>query len=165
MVEFGKLIARLIEHDVEFVIVGGYAATIHGASYSTIDLDVCAPCAMTDEANLRRLHAALADLHPYHRMVFDRRTFTFPPRNIEETGNIYLKTDWGQLDVLGAIELGDYAFARDHCQAVKYGSGEYRVLDCATLIKSKKTTARPKDLLVAKQLAAILEARQPPPHP
>jgi len=118
MAEFGRLIARLIEHRVEFG-GGGYAATIHGASYITFDLDVCAPCAMSDQGNLGRLHAAIADLHPYHRMVLDRRAFVFPPRTIEETGNIYLKTDWGQLDVLGAIELGDYAFAREHSMAVK----------------------------------------------
>lgn len=165
MAESGKLIARLIEHGVEFVVVGGYAATIHGSSYITFDLDICAPCAMSDVENLRRLHAALVDLHPYHRMPINKRTFVFPPRTIEETGNIYLKTDWGQLDVLGSIELGDYAFVREHSLAVKYGVGEYRVLDCATLIESKNITARPKDLLVAKQLAAILEARQPSPHP
>ena len=164
MAEFGKLIARLIEHHVEFVIVGGYAATIHGASYITFDLDVCAPCELSNEENLRKLHAALADLHPYHRMTMTKRPFVFPPRNVEETGNIYLKTDWGQLDGLGAIELGNYAFVREHSMAVKYASGEYRVLDCATLIDSKNTTARPKDLLVAQQLTAILEATQPP-HP
>ena len=163
MAEIAKLITRLIEHGVDFVVVGGYAATIHGASYVTFDLDICAPCEMSDLENLSRLHAALADLHPLHRMVLHERPFVFPPRSIEETGNIYLRTDLGQLDVLGAIELGDYAFVRAHSVAVKYGVGEYLVLDCTTLIESKKVTARPKDLLVAKQLAAILEARQPRP--
>ena len=162
MAEIAQLITRLVEHGVDFVVVGGYAATIHGASYVTYDLDICAPCEMSDLENLSHLHAALADLHPLHRMVPYERPFVFPPRSIEETGNIYLKTDLGQLDVLGAIELGGYAFARAHSLAVKYGSGEYRVLDCATLISSKTITARPKDLLVAKQLAAILEARQKP---
>jgi hypothetical protein len=164
MAELGKLIARLIEHGVEFVVVGGYAATTHGASYVTFDLDICAPCSAADTANLARLHAALADLHPCHRMSMVERTFVFPPRNSEETGNIYLKTDLGQLDVLGSIELGDYAFARAHSIPVRYASGEYRLLDCPTLIRSKQTTGRPKDLLVAQQLLAILEATQPPPR-
>ena len=163
MPEPGKLIARLIEHDVEFVVVGGYAAIIHGASYVTFDLDVCAPCSVGDIENLRKLHAALVDLHPLHRMSPCERTFVFPPRNAEETGNIYLRTDLGQLDVRGCIELGDYGFARAHSLPVRHASGEYRLLDCPTLIRSKETTARPKDLLVAEQLRAILEATQPPP--
>lgn len=164
MVDLNKLLARLLDHRVEFVVVGGYAATAHGASYVTYDLDICAPCTMADESNLRRLHTALADLHPHHRMTLNKRTFVFPPRTIEETGNIYLKTDWGQLDVLGAIELGDYCFAYEHSVVFDLAIGACRFLDCATLIDSKKTTARPKDLLVAQQLAAILEAT-PPPHP
>ena len=157
-----NLITRLIEHGVEFVIVGGYAAVIHGASYFTSAIEVCAPCSADDTENLARLHAALADLHPVHRMSIKERPFVFPPRTIEDTENIYLKTDLGQLDVLGAIELGDFAFVRAHSLPVRYASGEYRLLDCATLIQSKKLTARPKDLLVVEQLAAILEARQPP---
>ncbi len=162
MAQFAQLISRLIDHGVEFVVVGGYAATIHGASYVTFDLDICAPCSAKDTDNLRLLHAALADLHPMHRMTLQERPFVFPPRTSEETGNIYLKTDLGQLDILGSIELGSYAFAREHSVSVPFASGEYHVLDCATLVQSKKTTGRPKDLLVAQQLSAILEATQPP---
>lgn len=162
MPELATLIARLVDHGVEFVVVGGYAATIHGAAYVTFDLDVCAPCSASDTENLRRLYNALSDLHPMHRMSLQPRPFIFPPASIEETGNLYLQTDLGQIDVLGCIELGPYAFVKEHSVRVPYASGEYRVLDCSTLIESKKTTGRPKDLLVAQQLSAILEATQPP---
>ncbi|HEX8295455.1 MAG TPA: hypothetical protein VF593_04095 [Chthoniobacteraceae bacterium] len=162
MSDLSKLLARLIEHEVEFVVVGGYAALAHGATYMTFDIDVCAPCSLSDQENLRRLHAALADLHPCHRMSIIERPFVFPPRNIEETGNIYLRTDWGQLDVLGSLELGDYSFVRAHSMLYELPIGACRILDCPTLIRSKQTTGRPKDLLVAEQLSAILEATQPP---
>lgn len=162
MPDLVKILARLVEHRVEFVLVGGYAALSHGSTYMTFDVDVCAPCEMADLENLSRLHAALADLRPLHRMVPYERPFVFPPRNLDETGNIYLKTDLGQIDVLGRIELGDYAFVREHSTTLELPFGPCRVLDCATLIRSKKVTARPKDLLVAEQLAAILEARQEP---
>ena len=162
MPEFAKLIARLVDHGVEFVVVGGYAATIHGSSYITFDLDICAPCSASDTENLRHLYDALADLHPMHRMRLQPRPLVFPAASIEETGNLYLTTDLGQLDVLGCIELGAYTFVREHSVRVPYASGAYHVLDCATLIDSKKTTGRPKDLLVAQQLSAILEATQPP---
>ncbi|KAB2648075.1 MAG: hypothetical protein DVB27_01985 [Verrucomicrobia bacterium] len=163
MADLAQILTRLIEHKFEFVIVGGYAALGHGSTYMTFDVDVCAPCEMSDLPNLARLHAALVDLHPMHRMVPYDRPFVFPPRTVEETGNIYLKTDLGQIDVLGKIELGDFTFVLDHSVVLTLPFGTCRVLDCPTLIRSKKTTARPKDLLVAEQLAAILEAQQPPP--
>ena len=164
MADLAQILARLIEHKFEFVIVGGYAALGHGSTYMTFDVDVCAPCEMSDLNNLSRLHAALADLHPKHRMVPYDRPLVFPPRSIEETGNIYLKTDLGQIDVLGKIELGDFPFVLAHSVLLELPFGTCRVLDLSTLIRSKKTTARPKDLLVAQQLTAILEATQPP-HP
>ncbi len=164
MADLAQILTRLIEHRFEFVIVGGYAALGHGSTYMTFDVDVCAPCEMTDLENLSRLHSALVDLHPRHRMVPYDRPLVFPPHSIEETGNIYLKTDLGQIDVLGKIELGDYPFVLAHSVILKLPFGICRVLDLSTLIRSKKTTARPKDLLVAQQLSAILEATQPP-HP
>ena len=36
------LLNRLIEHKVEFVIVGGFAAVAHGVKLVTQDMDVCA---------------------------------------------------------------------------------------------------------------------------
>jgi hypothetical protein len=38
--DYGALIRVLASHDVEFIIIGGAAATAHGASRLTEDLDV-----------------------------------------------------------------------------------------------------------------------------
>ena len=35
------LLRRLVEHGVEFVLVGGMAAAAHGASIVTEDVDIC----------------------------------------------------------------------------------------------------------------------------
>ena len=35
------LLERLFEHEVEFVVVRGYAAVAHGVSLPTMDIDVC----------------------------------------------------------------------------------------------------------------------------
>jgi predicted nucleotidyltransferase len=35
-----ELQRRLAEADVEFVLIGGYAAVIHGSAYETNDVDV-----------------------------------------------------------------------------------------------------------------------------
>ena len=37
-----ELLRRLAEVGVEFVVIGGYAAVIHGSAYVTNDVDVCA---------------------------------------------------------------------------------------------------------------------------
>jgi hypothetical protein len=66
MQSLNRMLQKLIEGKVEFVLVGGYAAVAHGASLMTRDLDVCSPSSVE---NLRRLSAVLEDVHPLHRMT------------------------------------------------------------------------------------------------
>jgi hypothetical protein len=47
------------------VLVGGYAAMLHGSSLLTRDLDVCA--ALTPDA-IAKLRDAFRDFHPRHRL-------------------------------------------------------------------------------------------------
>ena len=56
---FAELVALLAEHGVEFIIVGGVAAVLQGASLTTFDLDVLHR--RTPE-NVDRLLRALARL-------------------------------------------------------------------------------------------------------
>ena len=39
--ELEKILARLIQGEVEFVLVGGFASVFHGAPVVTEDVDVC----------------------------------------------------------------------------------------------------------------------------
>jgi len=59
------LLKRLIEEDVQCVVIGGVAATVHGSARVTKDLDVCAPLS---EVNIPRILAALRGTRPTHRM-------------------------------------------------------------------------------------------------
>ena len=57
------LLAALVEAGVEFVLVGGYAAVLHGASRPTEDVDIT-PATTFD--NLTKLAGALEELaRPY----------------------------------------------------------------------------------------------------
>jgi hypothetical protein len=101
-----SLLSRLIQGDVEFVVVGGFAAVAHGVSLPTQDIDVC--CRFTPK-NLLKLQQALADLHPVHRMVPSRPPFHLTPETCAGLRNLYLDTDWGQLDSLsGILGVGSY---------------------------------------------------------
>jgi len=95
-----ELLKRLVFHKVEVVLVGGYAAQAVGCSLVTQDVDVA--CRMTSD-NLLRLYAALENLHPVHRIPFSRPAFTKEEAARSGWKNIYLQTDWGQLDCLGEV--------------------------------------------------------------
>lgn len=57
--DIGELIAVLARHDVDYVVIGGVAAQVHGHRRTTKDLDLTPD---PDPENLRRLSAALAEL-------------------------------------------------------------------------------------------------------
>ena len=64
MTDFRRLLDALCAGRVDFVIVGGFAGTLHGSAIPTRDLDVVYA---RDAANIDRLVAALAPHRPYLR--------------------------------------------------------------------------------------------------
>ena len=94
MLQLNQLLARLIKAEVEFVLVGGLAAAIHGSSLNTRDVGICIRLS-TD--NFMRIQAAVADLHPVHRSRPDI-PFVQTPEECLQFKNLYLKTDLGIID-------------------------------------------------------------------
>ena len=64
MIDYPGVLRALTEARVEFIIVGGAAATAHGSARLTQDLDVVYA---RDEGNLARLAGCLAPHEPYLR--------------------------------------------------------------------------------------------------
>ncbi|MBI2212632.1 MAG: hypothetical protein HYU52_03220 [Acidobacteria bacterium] len=64
MVDFEGLVRTLCDGGIDFIIVGGVAATAHGSARLTSDLDVVYS---RDRENLNRLVKAVAPLEPYLR--------------------------------------------------------------------------------------------------
>ena len=64
MTDFTTLIRRLSENGVEFIIVGGAAATAHGSARLTLLLDVVYDRSPT---NIERIVEALRPIQPYLR--------------------------------------------------------------------------------------------------
>jgi hypothetical protein len=62
--DFPGLISLLSKGGVEFIIVGGVAATIHGSAHITYDLDIV--YRRTPE-NIDRLASTLRPIQPYLR--------------------------------------------------------------------------------------------------
>lgn len=64
MTDFASLLRTLVQHRVEFILVGGAAATAHGSARLTQDLDIV--YRRTVE-NLARLATGLTPFKPYLR--------------------------------------------------------------------------------------------------
>lgn len=151
-----ELLKRLIDRRVEFVVIGGFAATIQGSSVVTHDLDICIP--FTKE-NLARLLSALTEVHPRHRE--NKHALSTDPTALARYKNLYLLTDWGPIDVLSVVaELGTYQDLQTNTVEIDLFDRRCRVLDIDALIKSKRAIARPKDKEVILQLRAIKERRK-----
>ncbi len=160
MPELESLLERLIRHDVEFVIVGGFAALAHGVSLMTEDIDICCPFA---EGNLRKLEQAVADLHPVHRMTPNRLPFQLTPDLIPTLKDLYLRTDLGVLDCLSSVKgLGDYSAVKEVSIPLELPIGNCRLLSIDALIRAKEAMGGPRDKQTVLQLKAIQERNKPP---
>lgn len=136
-------------------MVGGFAAVAHGVTLLTQDIDIC--CPVTAD-NLMRLQAALADLHPVHRMPPERPPLHLTPETATEFRNLYLETDWGQLDCLGEIlGVGDYNRVLAHSLEIELAGGPCRILTIDALVQAKQAMGRDKDRETILQLRAIQE--------
>ncbi len=153
-----SLLERLIRHQVEFVVIGGFAVIAHGVSLLTEDLDVCCPF---DEAGVRRVYGAVADLHPVHRMTPQKLPFELTPDLLATLRNVYLRTDLGILDCLSNVKgVGEFDAVKQHSIVVDLPIGPCRLLDLATLIRSKEAVGGVKDLQAVRLLKAVQERRK-----
>ncbi len=103
MTDFPSLLRALVDAQVEFIIVGGLAATIHGSSRLTQDIDVV--YARSDD-NLQRLTRALAPHQPYLRGAPPGLPFEWSAATLKRGLNFALTTSLGDIDVLGEISGG-----------------------------------------------------------
>ena len=77
MTDFERLFAALVNGGVEFIVIGGMAATAHGSAHVTVDLDIV--YRRTSE-NVERLAMALLPLQPYLRGAPPGLPFRFDGR-------------------------------------------------------------------------------------
>ncbi len=150
MTRFGQALNVLGKAGVEFILIGGVAANVHGAVRATDDLD-----------NLDRLVAALAPFQPYLRGAPAGLPFRFDRETLSVGLNFTLTTSLGSIDLLGEVTGGgNYAALVSHSEAVEMFGIRCLVLDLDTLIATKKAAARLKDLDAVAELNTIRERRR-----
>lgn len=155
MADTEGLLRALTGAQVEFIIVGGVAAVVHGASQLTLDLDLVYG---RGEENLRRLAQALAPYHPYPRGAPPGLPFLWDVATLRAGLNFTLSTDLGALDLFGELPgVGDYQACRVQSVAVELFGSTCWVLGLEALIRAKRAAGRPKDWEAVAELEAIRE--------
>lgn len=155
MTDFAGLLAALHDAGVEFILVGGFAATAHGSAHVTIDLDVV--YRRTPE-NIVRLAQAMEPLDPYLRGAPPGLPFRFDPGTIERGLNFTLRTAAGDLDLFGEVPGGgSFDALLPRSETRQLFARETLIVDLETLIRLKRAAGRPKDLERIAELEAIAD--------
>ncbi len=163
MIDYGGLLVALNRGRVEFIIVGGFAGTLHGSAIPTQDLDVV--YARTPE-NLDKLVAALGPHSPYLRGAPPGLPFQFDAETLRNGLNFTLSTALGPIDLLGEIAGGGrYEDLAPHGRTVRVFGVDCLCLGLEKLIEVKRAAGRPKDLVAIADLTALLEERRKPRPP
>ena len=147
---------RLIgEFQIECVFVGGVAATVHGSSFPTQDIDICYSRV---RENLTRVVTALRAVNATLRGAPKDIPFILDEETLRRGLNFTFDTDVGKIDLLGEVQgVGFYTEClRDSIEVEMFGV-RHRVLSLEKLIDAKRSAGRTKDLLALPELEAILQ--------
>ena len=147
-----------MRHRVEFVLVGGVAANIHGYPLPTQDVDITP---VTTSANYKRLAAALREVNARIRVDAEPDGVPFVIDEVALARNVTwtLRTDVGNLDVVTEpTGTGGYDDLRRDAITVELGPYlKVLVASLPDIIRSKEAAGRPKDQAALPALRATLE--------
>ena len=153
MTDFTALIYQLTDNKVDFIIVGGAAATAHGSARLTLDLDVVYS---RSADNIERIVKALSPIQPYLRGAPPGLPFEWSVETVQNGLNFTLTTTFGALDLLGEIVGGGgYEQLLPETIQVELGGQLCLCLGLERLIKVKRAAGRPKDLETIAELESI----------
>jgi hypothetical protein len=143
----------LLDHDVRFVLIGGYAAAIRGSPMMTGDVDICPA---RDRRNLDRLAEALRSVHARLRGAPADARFQLDSRALEAGDHFTFATDAGPIDCLGT-PAGTDGFADLDAAATDEDLDGLvvRVASLDDLIRMKRAADRPQDRIAVEWLSAL----------
>lgn len=156
--EFRQLLGPLIEHGVDFVLIGGQAGISHGSTYPSYDLDVVYA---RDRDNVARLVAALKEIGVRLRGAPSDLPFQLDARTIENGANFTFETPYGDLDVLAdAAGMRSYAELKSGSVEREVFGHHVRVASIDHLIAMKRAAGRTKDKLMVEEYIVIADRQR-----
>ena len=153
-----ELLRVLERHAVEYVLIGGLAATLHGSPHATTDVDITPE---RGRKNLERLSAALTELNARIRVSGEPEGFPFSHNweSLQRMQVLNLTTSAGDLDI-SFVPSGTrgYEDLRKDAVRVEVMGTSTTVASLADIVRSKEAAGRPKDFLTLPTLRRMLEA-------
>jgi len=155
---FGEIFPLLHRAGVDFILVGGGAATAHGSARITQDVDIVYS---RSTENQRRVVEALRPYDPYPRGAPRGLPFQWDERTLKAGLNFTLHTSLGLIDILGEVTGGgSYEQLLPHTTVIESYGVPIRIVTLEKLIQLKRAAGRPKDFEALSELQALLEERQ-----
>lgn len=161
-----RVLRALTEAGVDYVLIGGVACLVHGASRVTIDADVVPAL---DAKNLARLLGALASLDA--ALFVDDKRLQFEAGDVWETDSLrrgpdgfrdadawHFTTSAGPVDlVMVAAGVGGFSDHLANAARLELFGLPVMVAGLDDLIRSKEALGREKDLSVLSELRRLRE--------
>ena len=157
-----SILELLERHGVQYVLIGGLAATLHGSPLRTGDADICPA---SDHENLERLAAALNEMGAKIRSIDvpGGLPFECDARFLEKMELLNLVTRFGDLDI-SFHPSGTEGYKDLKVHVVQYDLDGLIVptASLADIIRSKESAGREKDEAALPTLRALLERSKGP---
>lgn len=153
----------LVEHEVDFVLVGGLAGNAWGSAYGTSDTDVVYD---RSDANLERLAAALREMNARLRGAPDDLSFLLDAETLRAGLNFTFVTRYGDVDTLGeASGAPPYPVLKSASTLIEVAGVAVHVASLDHLIAMKDAAGRTKDKLHASEYRVISDVLRAPKEP
>ena len=152
-----RLLRRLIEGGVDFVVIGGVAVIAQASPRLTMDLDICYA---REAANLEALGAVLIAAGAKLRGVEEDLPFVPDARTLQRTTSLTLRTVDGDIDLL--VEPSGcprYEVLQANADRIEVEDFPVLVASVDDLISMKRAAGRPQGLI---DIEALEIARSQP---
>jgi predicted nucleotidyltransferase len=151
------LLRTLVQHGVDFVVVGGIAMVFHGSARVTHDLDICFAA---DQPNLDVLGAALLELGAKLRGAEEDVPFEPDGRALRQLSIVTLDTRDGPIDLLREPS-GSPAerLVRRRADRIEIDGVAVLVASLDDLAAMKRAANRDKDRLDLEEIEVIRRLR------
>jgi hypothetical protein len=152
-----EILRRLTARGVDFVVIGGIAAVLHGSAQATYDLDICYA---TDAVNLGALGEVMMGLGARLKGVDAPVPFVPDAATLRRIELLTLVTSQGELDLLSRpTGSPGYQALRRHADRFDLDGFTVLVASIDDLIAMKARAGRRKDLAAIEELEAIKRLR------
>ena len=154
-VDLAQVITPLVRAKLDFILIGGMAAILHGSARVTFDVDVVYS---RRQGNIERLAEVLSPFKPSLRGAPADLPFTWDAKTIRNGLNFTLTTTLGDIDLLGEVAGGGtYSDLLQHSVDIEAFDVCFKCIDLPTLIRIKEAAGRPKDREAIAELRVLLE--------